>query len=90
MVYLVIPLRLPEDSGSALRDKIESLKVPFYDKYAPRVYFVSCDKTTEELTEALGYGEDKAIGAGVVAPLPNYSGYAHKDLWEWLSLHDET
>ena len=90
MVYVIIPLRLPEGGDSALGAKIKSLKAPFYDKHAPHVYFVSCKKTTEELTEALGYGEDDAIGSGIVVPITNYSGYANKNLWEWLALHDET
>ena len=90
MLYVVIPLRLPADDDAHLRGKIRALDVQFYGKEAPRVYFVSYDGTTTELAEALGYGDDKAVGSGVVIPITNYSGYASKNLWEWLSIHDDS
>lgn len=86
MLYAVIPLQLPD--LTILSSKIKSLEIPVYESLAPSVYFVSYKGTTQELSAALGYGDDKTIGTGVVLPVSNYFGYAPKDLWEWLRIQD--
>ena len=89
MLYAIVPLYLPNGGKSKLTDKIKSLDVPSYRKQAPASYFVSYDGTTNELYEALGYGEDKDLGWGIVISLTSYVGYGSKDLWEWLEIHDD-
>ena len=89
VICTLSPCTLPNGGKSKVTDKIKSLHVPSYRKQAPASYFVSYDGTTNELYEALGYGEDKDLGWGIVISLTSYVGYGSKDLWEWLEIHDD-
>ncbi len=82
MIYAIIPF----EPSEKLRSKIDGLEVPVYAGEAPAVYFVSFKGTTNELSEAVGYGNDRQAGTGVVIPISNYSGFASRDLWEWMEL----
>lgn len=48
---------------------------------------VSCQKTTQELSVELGMGAENHQGNGVVLSVNNYSGYASKDLVEWIKTY---
>ena len=86
MIYAIIPF----ETSEKLRSRIDELKVPVYAGEAPAVYFVSFKRTTNELSEAVGYGDDHQVGTGVVISISNYSGFASRDLWEWMELQHES
>lgn len=81
-LYAIIPF----EPSEKLRSNIDGLDVPVYAGEAPAVYFVSFKGTTNELSEAVGYGDDRQAGTGVVISISNYSGFASRDLWEWMEL----
>ena len=87
MIYAIVPFRPSEEKLLSLRSRIETLGVPIYTGEAPIAYFVSYKGTTRELAEAVGYSGGEA-GTGIVIPVSNYYGYAAKDLWEWLGIHE--
>ena len=83
MIYVIIPF----EQGDGFLPKLEDLKIPVCEAEAPVAYFVSYQGTTRTLSEAVGYGNDKEVGTGVVIPVSNYFGYASTELWEWLEIH---
>lgn len=85
MIYAIIPFKEEEE----LRRKIEALGTFVYYDQAPNAYFVFYRGTTRELAEAVGYGEPSSVGTGIVIPVSNYFGYASKNLWEWLNVHEK-
>ena len=48
------------------------------------VYFASYKGTTNELSDKLGFDQEKDKIDGVVIPLNDYAGYGDNDLWQWL------
>lgn len=48
-------------------------------------FFVVFDGTNKDLKEKIGIA-DASVGTGVIISASNYSGYAPKDLWEWLNI----
>ncbi len=85
MIYAIVPFQ--RSDKEKLREKIEKLGVPVYTDEAPIAYFVSYTGTTRKLAEAIGFSGGE-LGTGIVIPISNYYGYAAKDLWEWMSIHD--
>ena len=85
MIYAIIPLK--RSDGETLRRKVETLKFPVYTHEAPVAYFASYNGTTRELAETIGLSGGES-GTGIVIPVSNYFGYAAKDLWEWMRIHE--
>ena len=83
MLYAVIPLKQP---SPALQENIKGLDSPVYEQAAPAVYVVSFPGTAQELSAALGFGEDD-IGTGLIVAISAYYGYADPGLWQWLRAH---
>lgn len=48
---------------------------------------VACQKTAQELSAELEIGNKDHQGNGVVLSVNNYSGFASKDLVEWIKVH---
>lgn len=85
MIYAIIPFQ--RSKKEKLRNKVETLGIPVYTDEAPTAYFVSYNGTTRELAEAIGFSNGES-GTGIVIPVSNYYGYAAKDLWEWINIHE--
>ena len=85
MIYAIIPFHRSDAEG--LLDKVKTLEIPVYTDEAPTTYFVSYNGTTRELAEAIGLSNGES-GTGIVIPVSNYYGYAAKDLWEWINIHE--
>lgn len=82
--YIVVPVG---KVGEGLEEKIKGLDAKVSAKWAPGLWLVSYSGTTEDLSEAIGLGDDETAGAAIVLPVTNYAGYAPRSLWEWLKLH---
>lgn len=76
MIYAIILF----EPSEKLRSRIDKLEIPVYAGKAPAVYFVSFKGTTNERSEVVGHGDDRQVGAGIVIPISNYSGFASRDL----------
>lgn len=85
MIYAIIPFQ--RSDKEELRNKVAGLEIPVYTDEAPNAYFVSYNGTTRELGEAIGFSNGES-GTGIVIPVANYYGYAAKDLWEWINIHE--
>ena len=83
MIYAIIPF----EPGEKLRSSIDKLGIPVCDVEAPAAHFVSYNGITRKLSEAVGFGDDKDVGTGIVIPVSTYFGYASGELWEWLEIH---
>ena len=74
-----------------LPDTIKNRNLPIYDDYAPHVWFVSFDGTTNELTDLIWpddhMEESHSIPEGIVIRMRWYNGFASTGLWEWLGIH---
>ena len=86
MIYAIVPFQ--RSDKEKLRNKVETLGCPVYTDEDPMAYFVSYNGTTRELAEAIGLSDGK-LGTGIVIPVSNYYGYAAKDLWEWIRIHEQ-
>ena len=82
--YIVVPVG---QVGEGLAKKVESLDAKVSANWAPGLWLVAYNGTTSDLSEAIGLGDDESMGTAIVLPVTNYSGYAPRDLWEWLKLH---
>ncbi len=88
-VFAIIPLD-PGPDDEYIRNKLEELECGFFLNEAPNVYLVSYKGTCRELTKDLGYYDNTEIpGKVLVLRVTSYSGYAHRELWDWISLHQD-
>ena len=86
MVYVIVPLVMRDEEAFRSRlDTLENKGHPIYRGY-DRAYFIKFEGTTEEISRAIGFHDGEAAW-GIVLRLSAYTGYAHKDLWEWLDIH---
>ena len=67
-------------------EKLKELELPMY-RCNGFVYFVAFDGTARELRDTISLSEDEDMGTGIVVSIDRYSGYASKDLWEWLETY---
>ena len=82
--YIVVPVG---QVGKGLSEKVASLDAKVSANWAPGMWLVAYDGTTNDLAEAIGLGDDESMGTAIVVPVTSYSGYAPRGLWEWLKLH---
>lgn len=89
-VFAIVPLN-PGPDDKYIRKKLEQLQCGYFLAEAPSVYMVSYKGTCYELTKALGFdNKTETPGKLLVLQVTDYSGYAHKELWEWIILHQST
>lgn len=81
MICVVVPF----DPTENLVERLNQAGAKVYTWSSPiaHAYFVSYKGTTRELADKIGF-EDNRKSEGVVVAVSSYSGYADKDLWEWL------
>ena len=89
-IFAVIPLN-PGPDDQYIRGKLEQLHCGYFLIEAPNVYMVAFQGTCHELTRKLGCDNKTPVpGKLLILQVTDYSGYAHKELWEWISLHQRS
>lgn len=86
-IFLVVPTTSSPALEPHLRALQDSEKIKF-QQLPKGEFFVSYKGASQELSDLLGIS-DGSKGAGVVASINSYYGYASNNLWEWLSAHWE-
>ena len=85
MIFAIIPLQHDETQIEAIIEKIEVLDVPVYQETSPDAIFISFSGSMDELTEKIEFGDDEKVGLGIIFRVTHRSGFAPKNLWEWLN-----
>ena len=84
MIYAVVPL----DDNPGLESRIKALDPSAYTRHGPKIYFLSYDGTSADLSEKLGFvKKGNKSSVGVVLKPSHTNGVAFVDLWEWFDTY---
>lgn len=86
-IFLVVPTVTREELAPMLESlqgngQLRFLALPKGE------YLVSFKGTSQELSDILGISNGSK-GAGIVAAVSSYYGFATNNIWEWMSAHWE-
>ena len=88
MIFAVVPLNANNKHIEAIRGKLKPLEQPIYDSLLPSILFLSFRGGTDDLAKVIGFGDDEAVGTGIVLRVTHYNGFASRSLWEWMDNHE--
>ena len=95
MVYAVIPLYNDREQSSVTSHReIEQILRPspefkVYYEEKPHLYIVEFDGSSAELSKKLNaFGESG--NCALIVALKGYYGFGYKDMWEWISYHEQS
>ena len=62
----------------------------FYRAGDTTFFVATRGETTKQVAENIGFGDDPAPVTGVIVPVVTYWGRHNRELWEWISVKQDT